>query len=62
MYERLIWFLVEVALTYDSAQIFDSASPNSQSAKDTIIAALEQFSTPEPPQGIMSLRYPSHRI
>ena len=41
-YERLIWFLMEITLTFDTCHVFEN-STTAQQARDAIIAALEQF-------------------
>ena len=46
VYERLVWFLVEITFTFNECDYFDE-SANCQAARDAIIAALEQFQEPE---------------
>jgi len=45
-YERMSWFVLEIALTFNTSRLFEDDS-DLQSAKDAIIAALDQFSVPE---------------
>lgn len=46
VYERMSWFLLEIALTLNTSKFFED-DPDLQSAKDSIIAALDQFCAPE---------------
>jgi hypothetical protein len=45
-YERMSWFVLEIALTFNTPRLFEDDS-DLQSAKDAIIAALDQFAIPE---------------
>ena len=49
VYERLIWFLVEITLTFDTCQLLDY-STETQGARDAVIAAIEQFCVSDTPK------------
>ena len=45
-YERMIWFIMEIALTFNTPKIYED-EPEYQPGKEAIISALEQFCYPE---------------
>ena len=42
VYERLIWFMIEIALTFNTSKVYGD-STTLQPAKDAVVAALDQF-------------------
>lgn len=41
-YERMSWFVLEIALTFNTPKLFED-DPELQTAKDALVAALDQF-------------------